>query len=185
MWWIWSLVYCHSLEALNDAFEVQFFQGLIFTPYQRHWLHVGICSSDFFKVETLLNNAFKGQLLPQSHIHVKDSPVQTCKTIFTKLSGTWLSRGSYRVYMTVTGFTWLLRVLHPTQFHKNRFAWLNPFRTKTQNIYSQEEINLYCIFKLATEISFSHYQSVKLDVLCRQNKTFGNPIQSKKLPICT
>ena len=24
-------------EALNDAFEVQFFQGFIFTPYQRHW----------------------------------------------------------------------------------------------------------------------------------------------------
>ena len=23
-------------EALNGAFEVQFFQGLIFTPYQRH-----------------------------------------------------------------------------------------------------------------------------------------------------
>ena len=26
----------------------------------------------------------------------------------------------------------------------------NPFRTKTPNIYSQEEINLYCIIKLAT-----------------------------------
>ena len=30
------LVYFHSFEALNDAFEVQFFQGFIFTPYQRH-----------------------------------------------------------------------------------------------------------------------------------------------------
>ena len=28
--------YFHSFEALNDAFEVQFFQGFIFTPYQRH-----------------------------------------------------------------------------------------------------------------------------------------------------
>ena len=27
----------HSFEALNDVFEVQFFQGFIFTPYQRHW----------------------------------------------------------------------------------------------------------------------------------------------------
>ena len=27
---------------------------------------------------------------------------------------------------------------------------VNPFRTKTPNIYSQEEINLYCIIKLAT-----------------------------------
>ena len=26
----------------------------------------------------------------------------------------------------------------------------NPFRTKTPNIYSQDEINLYCIIKLAT-----------------------------------
>ena len=26
----------------------------------------------------------------------------------------------------------------------------NPFRTKTPNIYSQEDINLYCIIKLAT-----------------------------------
>ena len=34
---------------------------------------------------------------------------------------------------------------------------------------------------------YFHYKSVKLDVLCRQNKiwTFGNPFQSKKLPICT
>ena len=27
----------HFFEALNGAFEVQFFQGFIFTPYQRHW----------------------------------------------------------------------------------------------------------------------------------------------------
>ena len=26
----------HSFEALNGAFEVQIFQGFIFTPYQRH-----------------------------------------------------------------------------------------------------------------------------------------------------
>ena len=25
-----------SLKPLNDAFEAQFFQGFIFTPYQRH-----------------------------------------------------------------------------------------------------------------------------------------------------
>ena len=42
---------------------------------------------------------------------------------------------------------------------------------RPQNIYSQEEINLYCIIKFATEISlFSNYKSAKLDVLCRQNK---------------
>ena len=34
---------------------------------------------------------------------------------------------------------------------------------------------------------YFHHKSVKLDVLGRQNKiwTFGNPFQSKKLPICT
>ena len=33
----WPLVYFHSFEAFNnDAFEVQFFQGFIITPYQRH-----------------------------------------------------------------------------------------------------------------------------------------------------
>ena len=58
---------------------------------------------------------------------------------------------------------------------------------RPQNCYSQEEINLYCIIKLATEICLFSLQSGRLDVLCRQNKirTFGNPFQSKKLPICT
>ena len=55
-------VYFHSFEALNDAFEVQFFQGFIFTPYQRHWYHLGPCSSDFFKVKNCLNNAFKTKI---------------------------------------------------------------------------------------------------------------------------
>ena len=32
-----SLAYFRIFEALNGAFEVQFFQGFIFTPYQRHW----------------------------------------------------------------------------------------------------------------------------------------------------
>ena len=35
-WQIWAFVYFHSFEALNDAFDVQFFQGFIFTPYQRY-----------------------------------------------------------------------------------------------------------------------------------------------------
>ena len=30
-------VYFHSFEALNDDFEAHFFQGFMFTPYQRHW----------------------------------------------------------------------------------------------------------------------------------------------------
>ena len=30
---IWSLVYFHFFKAINGAFEVQLFQGFIFTPY--------------------------------------------------------------------------------------------------------------------------------------------------------
>ena len=53
---------------------------------------------------------------------------------------------------------------------------------RPQNIYSQEEMNLYCIIKLETEFLYFRYKSVKLDVLGRQHKiwTFDNPFQSKK-----
>ena len=47
------------LFSLPDAFEVQIFQGFIFTPYQRYWEQVGPCISDVLKVETLLKNDFK------------------------------------------------------------------------------------------------------------------------------
>ena len=46
------------LKHLMMLLKYNFFQGFIFTPYQRHWYHVGPCSSDFFEVETLLNIAF-------------------------------------------------------------------------------------------------------------------------------
>ena len=50
-------------------------------------------------------------------------------------------------------------------------ALLTHSEWRPQNIYSQEEINLYGIIKLATSISlFSLQISQKLDVLCRQNK---------------
>ena len=32
VWYFWSLVYVRFFEALYGAFEVQFFQGFIFTP---------------------------------------------------------------------------------------------------------------------------------------------------------
>ena len=31
-----NIIRFHRFKALFDAFEVQFFQGFIFTPYQRH-----------------------------------------------------------------------------------------------------------------------------------------------------
>ena len=40
----------------NGAFNVQFFQGFIFTPYQTHWYKD--IQLRFLKVKTLLNNAF-------------------------------------------------------------------------------------------------------------------------------
>ena len=47
----------HFFEALI-LFEMLLFQGLIFTPYHRHWW-----ISAFFRVETLLNlNAFQCKL---------------------------------------------------------------------------------------------------------------------------
>ena len=66
VWWIWSLDYIYSFEALNDAFEVQFL-------FRVSFLHL-IKDTDscmtframqlrFFKVETLLNNAFNSSLL--------------------------------------------------------------------------------------------------------------------------
>ena len=58
-WWIWSLVYFHSFEALNDAFEVQFFSGLHFYTLSKTLIACRAMQLRFFKVKTLLNNAFK------------------------------------------------------------------------------------------------------------------------------
>ena len=44
------------------------------------------------------------------------------KTIFTKLSGAWLSHGSCGVYVAVTGSEWQLLGLRPALFRKNRLA---------------------------------------------------------------
>ena len=46
----------------------------------------------------------------------------------------------------------LYRTVEKPESFKERYS-INPFRTKTPNIYSQEEINLCCITKLATYIS--------------------------------
>ena len=56
---IWSLVYFLFFEALNGAFEVQFLSGLHFYTV---WKTLIVCRDmqlRFFKVKTLLNNAFK------------------------------------------------------------------------------------------------------------------------------
>ena len=61
VWWIWSLVYFHSFEALNDAFEVQYFSGLHLYTLPKTLI---ACSSDFFLcVKTLLNNAFNNMYI--------------------------------------------------------------------------------------------------------------------------
>ena len=49
----------------------------------------------------------------------------TRKTIFAKLNGTWIARGSYGVYVAVTGSMWLLRGLCPGGFfsRENRLEY--------------------------------------------------------------
>ena len=49
---IWSFVYFHFFKAVNGAFEVQFFQGFMFTSHQRQGHAAQIC----VKVKILLNN---------------------------------------------------------------------------------------------------------------------------------
>ena len=58
VWWIWSLVYFHSFEALNDAFEVQYFQGFIFYTLPKTLIACRAMQLRFLKVKTFLNNAF-------------------------------------------------------------------------------------------------------------------------------
>ena len=63
--------------------------------------------------EPLLNYPFKGLLAQISKIRTsfsygntfKARPVRACKEIFAKRGRAWLSHGSYRVYMAVTGST--------------------------------------------------------------------------------
>ena len=51
--------YFHSFEALNDALEVQFFQGFIFYTLPKTLIACRAMQLRFYKVKTLLNNAFK------------------------------------------------------------------------------------------------------------------------------
>ena len=55
---IWSLVYFHSFEALNDAFEVQFFSGLHIYTLSKTLIACRAMQLRYLKVETRLNNAF-------------------------------------------------------------------------------------------------------------------------------
>ena len=52
-------VYFHSFEALNDAFELQFFSGLYFYTLPKTLIACRAMQLRFFKVKTLLNSAFK------------------------------------------------------------------------------------------------------------------------------
>ena len=54
----WPLVYFHSFEALNDAFEVQFFSGLQFYTLPKTLIPFRTMQLRFFLSEKLLNNAF-------------------------------------------------------------------------------------------------------------------------------
>ena len=60
--WPLSLVYFHSFEALNDAFEVQFFSGLHFYTLPKSLIPFRTMQLRFFKVKKLLHNAFNFSL---------------------------------------------------------------------------------------------------------------------------
>ena len=49
-------------EALNGAFEVQFFSGLHFYTSSKTLITCRCMQLRFFKVKTLLNNAFKSNV---------------------------------------------------------------------------------------------------------------------------
>ena len=70
-------------EALNGAFEVQFFSGLHFYTLSKT-LIACTCSSDFFKVKTLLNDAFNYQRL--STVYIYNLTLSVC--ILNKPNGT-------------------------------------------------------------------------------------------------
>ena len=67
------------------------------------------------------------------------------------------------------------------------YMYNNPFRTKTPKYLFLRGKTSILSSNWQHKFLYFHYKSVKLDVLCRQNKiwTFGHPFQSKKLPICT
>ena len=51
------------------------------------------------------------------------------RTIFTKVSEMWLSRGSYGVYVAVMKSMWLLRGLRPVLFRKKKIAFRGSYGT--------------------------------------------------------
>ena len=57
--WEWCSHYEESMTEYHQSINclTSKTQGFILSPYWRHRYHVGPCSSDFFKVETLLNKA--------------------------------------------------------------------------------------------------------------------------------
>ena len=91
VWWIWSLVYFHSFEALNDAFEVQFFSGLHFYTLTKTLIGCRDMQLRFIKVRTLLNNAFNPALMgyiPAHHVcfmHTNSSENSLLKSVNFKL----------------------------------------------------------------------------------------------------
>ena len=56
---LWPLIYIHSFEALNDAFEVQLFSGLHFYTLPKTLIPLRTMQLRFFLSEKLLNTAFK------------------------------------------------------------------------------------------------------------------------------
>ena len=76
----------------------------------------------------------------------------------------WLNPAEKNLVMRKMSKVFILMRFH---FLCLKIEWnLTHSEWRPQNIYSQEEINLYCIIKLATEISFISVQSSKTWMFC-------------------
>ena len=118
--------------------------------------------------QRLTLNIFKGMTKREDGIHIP----YTIRFDISRLFGGILWASKWQFAYICCGRV-QSEAFHIQVFFLQRLVWLTLSERRPPN---WQHKFLYFHYKL----------SVKLDVLCRQNKiwTFGNPFQSKKLPIC-
>ena len=121
-------------STYNDAFEVHLFQGFIVTPYQRHWYHVGSCSSDLFKVETMLKNAFKISNLGIFSNMRKIIPMKVCR-VYSVCMALWCDKCLSRLSIQILLFSFT-GIQNKSKIAISQFPAMN---------------NITCIFGCLTE----------------------------------
>ena len=162
-WGLWhSLIFCEFLEKIENFFH--------FTKIGAFWKDELMYSSVAYQVpnrKSLQNNELQVIIFidfESSVIYVKMYLVYSLVfELICRFVDLWVNCKEYKSDMHWT-----------IQSHSER---------RPQNIYSQEEINLYCIGNRNVFIFITNQWDM---VFCVDKMwTFGNPFQSKKLPICT